>query len=94
MLMTVKQFADEYDVIEKYVNFAIQRAGIQPAGRVQVHGRSARQFEERDLTNAMKNYFIGLRDNMKAKADRWHNEALGVKRHYERRHRRADDGSV
>ena len=87
MLMTVKQFADEYDVIEKYVNFAIQRSGIQPAGRVQVRGRSARQFEERDLTNAMKNYFIGLRDNMRAKAVRWHNEALGVKRHYERRHR-------
>lgn len=46
--------------------------------------------QERDLANAVKNYHIGLRDNIKAKAERWHNEALGVKIHYERRNRRND----
>ena len=66
-----------------YVSYAVKMAKLQPVER----GHSAGMYEERDLANAVKNYYIGLRDNIRTKAERWHNEALGVKRHYERRHR-------
>jgi hypothetical protein len=88
MLMTMGEFAEEYGVTRNYVNYAVKMAKLQPVERgPMVYGHSAGMYEERDLANAVKNYYIGLRDNIRAKAERWHNEALGVKRHYERRHR-------
>jgi hypothetical protein len=88
MLMTMGEFAEEYGVTRNYVNYAVKMAKLQPVERgPMVYGHSAGMYEERDLANAVKNYYISLRDNIKAKAERWHNEALGVKRHYERRHR-------
>ena len=95
MLMTMGEFAEEYGVTRNYVNYAVRMAKLQPVERgPMVYGHSAGMYEERDLAYAVKNYYIGLRDNIRAKAERWHNEALGVKRHYERRHRRNDGRSA
>ena len=81
--MTQNEFACKYGIHRVDVNAAVKQSGLESDKIVKrIAGRHPKDYAERDLARAVKDYYLILRDNHMQHAQHWQKMAAGIVKVY------------